>query len=89
MNEWMIVVMVLFCVVLIFGCFIGIGLEIVVFLVKDFEKCFKVYVMMRNLDKKMVFENEGKDVFGDILIIKVMDVSFDEFVKSVVEEIIV
>ena len=43
---------------------------------------------MRNLDKKTALENEGKDALGDTLIIKAMDVSSNESVKSAVEEII-
>ena len=57
-------------------------------LAKDPEKRFKVYATMRNLDKKTALENEGKDALGDTLIIKAMDVSSDESVKSAVEEII-
>lgn len=77
-----------FRVVLISGCSTGIGLETAVLLAKDPEKRFKVYATMRNLDKKTALENEGKDVLGDTLIIKAMDVSSDESVKSAVEEII-
>lgn len=80
--------MVSFRVVLISGCSTGIGLETAVLLAKDPEKRFKVYATMRNLDKKTALENEGKDVLGDTLIIKAMDVSSDESVKSAVEEII-
>ncbi|CAH3143758.1 unnamed protein product [Pocillopora meandrina] len=77
-----------FRVVLISGCSTGIGLETAVLLAKDPEKRFKVYATMRNLDKKTALENEGKDALGDTLIIKAMDVSSDESVKSAVEEII-
>lgn len=77
-----------FRVVLISGCSTGIGLETAVLLAKDPEKRFKVYATMRNLDKKTALENEGKDTLGDTLIIKAMDVSSDESVKSAVEEII-
>lgn len=81
--------MVLLKIVLILGCLVGIGFYIVFYLVNDVEKCFKVYVIMRNLKKKIFLEQEGKEWFGDILVIMCMDVSCDEFVKSVVEEIIV
>lgn len=77
-----------FRVVLISGCSTGIGLETAVLLAKDPEKRFKVYATMRNLDKKTALEKEGKDALGDTLIIKAMDVSSDESVKSAVEEII-
>lgn len=77
-----------FRVVLISGCSTGIGLETAVLLAKDPEKRFKVYATMRNLDKKTALGSEGKDALGDTLIIKAMDVSSDESVKSAVEEII-
>lgn len=43
---------------------------------------------MRNLEKKTSLEEEGKERLGETLIIMCMDVSCDESVKSVVEEII-
>ena len=43
---------------------------------------------MRNLEKKTSLEEEGKERVGETLVIMCMDVSCDESVKSVVEEII-
>ena len=43
---------------------------------------------MRNLDKKKALEDEANETLGKTLIIKRMDVSLDDSVKSAVEEII-
>ena len=75
-------------IVLISGCSTGIGLHTALLLAKDPEKRFKVYATMRNLEKKTALEDEGKETLGKTLIIKRMDVSSDESVKSAVEEII-
>ena len=74
-------------IVLISGCSSGIGLYTALLLAKDPEKRFKVYATMRNLQKKATLESEGKDYLGETLIIKQMDVSSDESVASVVEEL--
>ena len=57
-------------------------------LAKDPEKRFKVYATMRNLDKKKALEDEANETLGKTLIIKRMDVSSDDSVKSAVEKII-
>ena len=75
-------------IVLISGCSSGIGLHTAVLLAKDHEKRFKVYATMRNLDKKKALEDEANETLGKTLIIKRMDVSSDDSVKSAVEEII-
>ena len=75
-------------IVLISGCSSGIGLYTAVLLAKDPEKRFKVYATMRNLDKKKALEDEANETLGKTLIIKRMDVSIDDSVKSAVEEII-
>ena len=75
-------------VVLISGCSSGIGLYTALLLAKDPEKRFKVYATMRNLEKKTALESEGKDYLGETLIVKQMDVSSDESVTSVVDELI-
>ena len=75
-------------IVLISGCSSGIGLYTAVLLAKDPEKRFKVYATMRNLDKKEALEDEADETLGKTLIIKRMDVSSDDSVKSAVEEII-
>ena len=75
-------------IVLISGCSSGIGLHTAVLLAKDPEKRFKVYATMRNLDKKEALEDEADETLGKTLIIKRMDVSLDDSVKSAVEEII-
>ena len=76
-------------IVLVSGCSSGIGLYNAVLLAKDPEKRFKVYATMRNLDKKKALEDEANETLGKTLIIKRMDVSSDDSVKSAVEEIIV
>ena len=43
---------------------------------------------MRNLDKKKALEDEANEILRKTLIIKRMDVSPDDSVKSAVEEII-
>ena len=75
-------------VVLISGCSSGIGLATAVHLAKDAEKRFKVYATMRNLAKKGQLEEEGKEFFGDTLIIKHLDVCSDEAVSKAVKEIL-
>ena len=75
-------------VVLISGCSSGIGLYTALLLAKDPERRFKVYATMRNLEKKATLEHEGKDFLGETLIVKQMDVSSDESVSSVVQELI-
>lgn len=75
-------------IVLISGCSTGIGLHTALHLANDAEKRFKVYATMRNLEKKTSLEEEGKERVGETLVIMCMDVSCDESVKSVVEEII-
>ncbi|KAJ7370079.1 hypothetical protein OS493_034288 [Desmophyllum pertusum] len=75
-------------VVLISGCSSGIGLYTALLLAKDPEKRFKVFATMRNLEKKTALESEGRDRLGETLIVKQMDVSSDESVTSVVEELV-
>lgn len=77
-----------FKVVIIFGFLSGIGFVSVFIFVKDIKKCFRVYVMMRNLEKKGQLVDEGKVFFGDMLIIKQMDVCLDELVEKIVREVI-
>ena len=75
-------------IVLISGCSSGIGLYTALLLAKDPEKRFKVFATMRNLEKKTALESEGRDRLGETLIVKQMDVSSDESVTSVVEELV-
>ena len=75
-------------IVLISGCSSGIGLYTTLALANDPERRFKVYATMRNLEKKATLENEGRHLLGETLIVKQMDVSSDESVSSVVEEVI-
>ena len=74
-------------VVLISGCSSGIGLYTALLLAKDPEKRFKVYATMRNLEKKATLEEEGNEFLGETLIVKQMDVSSDESVSGVVQEL--
>ena len=75
-------------IVLISGCSSGIGLATAALLAKDNEKRFKIYATMRNLAKKGQLEEEGKEFLGETLIIKQMDVSSDESVQNVVQEVL-
>ena len=43
---------------------------------------------MRNLDRKKALEDEANETLGKTLIVKRMDVSSDDSVKSAIEEII-
>ena len=75
-------------ITIISGCSTGIGLSTAVILAKDPEKRFKVYATMRNLAKKGQLEEEGKEILGDTLIIKQMDVTSDDSVEQAVQEVI-
>ena len=75
-------------IVLISGCSTGIGLFTALLLASDPEKRFKVYATMRNLEKKSELEERGRECLDDSLIIKKMDVSFADSVKSLVDEVL-
>ena len=75
-------------IVLITGCSSGIGLSTAVLLAKDPEKRFKVYATMRNLDKKSSLETAGKEVLGETLVVRQLDVCSDESVHKTVQEIL-
>lgn len=75
-------------IVLISGCSTGIGLFTALLLASDPEKRFKVYATMRNLEKKSELEERGRECLDDSLIIKQMDVSFADSVKSLVDEVL-
>lgn len=75
-------------IVLITGCSTGIGLSIAVLLASDEQKRFKVYATMRNLSIKQDLEEAAKDVLGELLFVKELDVCVEESVKIVVKEIL-
>ena len=75
-------------VVLITGCSSGIGLDTAVFLAKDAEQRFKVYATMRNLGKKGNLEKDGSEVLGKTLFIEKLDVTSDEDINKVVDELL-
>ena len=75
-------------VVLITGCSTGIGLVTAVVLAKDPEKRFKVYATMRNLGKKEALETEGKEVLGSSLLIEQLDVTSEDQINKVVDDIL-
>merc|ERR1711993_155546 len=75
-------------IVLITGCSTGIGLATAVMLAKDPEKRFKVYATMRNLGKKEALETEGKEVLGSSLIIEKFDVTSEDQINKVVDDIL-
>lgn len=75
-------------IVLISGCSTGIGLFTALLLASDPEKRFKVYATMRNLEKTSELEERGRECLDDSLIIKQMDVSFADSVKSLVDEVL-
>ena len=74
-------------VVLITGCSTGIGLATAVVLANDAEKRFKVYATMRNLDKKDLLEKEGAEYLGKTLFIEKLDVSSEEEIGQVVDNL--
>eukprot|EP00795_Rhopilema_esculentum_P006054 gene6054-11428_t len=74
-------------VVLITGCSTGIGLATAVVLANDAEKRFKVYATMRNLDKKNLLEKEGAEYLGKTLFIEKLDVSSEEEIGQVVDNL--
>lgn len=75
-------------IVLVTGCSTGIGLSTALLLANDKNKRFKVYATLRNVEKKGELEKQGKDVLGDTLVIKVMDVCSDDSVNTVVQELL-
>lgn len=75
-------------IALVTGCSTGIGLSAALLLANDKNKGFKVYATLRNLEKKGALEEQGKNVLGDTLIIKEMDVNSDDSVNAVVEELL-
>lgn len=75
-------------IVLVTGCSTGIGLSTALLLANDKNKRFKVYATLRNVEKKGELEEQGKNVLGDTLIIKAMDVCSDDSVNAVVEELL-
>ena len=60
----------------------GIGLASALILAKDIQKRFRVYVTMRNLEKKGQLAEEGRTFLGDTSIIKQMDVCSDDSVET-------
>lgn len=74
-------------IVLITGCSSGIGLSLAVCLANDEKKRFKVYATMRNLDKRGELEEAAKEVLGELLIVKKLDVCVEESVKQCIQEI--
>ena len=74
-------------IVIISGCSTGIGLHTALLLARDSQKRFKVYATMRNLGKKTSLEEQGKEYMGETLVVKAMDVTSDESVNSVVQEV--
>ena len=75
-------------IVVVTGCSTGIGLSTSLLLANDKNKRFKVYATMRNVEKKGELEEQGKDVLGDTLMIKAMDVCSDDSVNTVVQELL-
>ena len=75
-------------IALITGCSSGLGLSTAVHLARDPEKRFKVYATMRNLDKKSSLETAGKEVLGETLVVRQLDVCSDESVHKTVQEIL-
>ena len=75
-------------VVLITGCSTGIGLATAASFAKDPEKRFKVYATMRNLGKKEALETDGKEVLGSTLFIAKLDVTSEEEINKVVDDIL-
>lgn len=75
-------------VVLVTGCSSGIGLDTAVSLAKDADKRFKVYATMRNLGKKGDLEKDGSEVLGKTLFIHKLDVTSDDDINKVVDELL-
>ena len=75
-------------VVLITGCSTGIGLATAVSFAKDPKKRFRVYATMRNLGKKEALETDGKEVLGSTLFIEKLDVTSEEEINKVVDDIL-
>lgn len=57
-------------------------------LAKDPENRFKVYAAMRNLGKKEQLEAEGKDVLGKALFIEKLDVTSEDQINNVVDNVL-
>eukprot|EP00794_Sanderia_malayensis_P020238 gene20238-22217_t len=74
-------------VVLITGCSTGIGFALALLLAKDKEGRFRVYATMRNLSKRNLLEKEAGSYFQKTLFIKQLDVSSNEEIDKIVEEV--
>ncbi len=75
-------------VVLITGCSSGIGFTLSLLLAREANARFKVYASMRNLAKKGALEKEAGRLLGKTLVIKQLDVSVEEQIDDLVEDII-
>ncbi|XP_022083992.1 retinol dehydrogenase 8-like [Acanthaster planci] len=75
-------------VVLITGCSSGIGLATAVCLAKEKQHEFKVYATMRNLGSKGSLETAAGDTLDKNLFIRKLDVTKEDTISSVVDEIV-
>ncbi|XP_033644254.1 retinol dehydrogenase 8-like [Asterias rubens] len=74
--------------VLITGCSSGIGLAAAVMLAQDPEHKYKVYATMRNLASKDSLEKAAGSALNETLFIRTLDVTKDDTVTTLVEDII-
>lgn len=75
-------------VVVISGCSSGIGLKIAVMLAKDPGHHYKVFATMRDLSKKGDLENAAGDNLGKNLFVKQLDVTKEESVAKLTEDLL-
>lgn len=73
---------------LITGCSSGIGLATAMLLAKDAGERFKVYATIRDLNEAEILKNAAGDALNTTLFIKQLDVTSNEQIESVVDEII-
>ena len=75
-------------IVLITGCSTGIGLTTAILLAKNGDRKYKVYATVKDLARKGKLEKEAGSLLDSTVFIKELDVTSNEQIYSVVDEII-
>ena len=75
-------------IVLVTGCSTGIGLTTAILLAKNGDRKYKVYATVKDLARKDTLEKEAGSLLDSTIFIKELDVTSNEQISSVVDEII-